>query len=92
MNEKTLLNLILNVNITELERFNSDIYAKLDELNEIKRGREQIIKALQAAKFEEKAQELASETEKDNQEIANLDELRTRTINALKILKNETKN
>ena len=87
MNEKTLLNLILNVNITELERFNSDIYAKIDELNEIKRGREQIIKALQAAKFEEKVQELISETEKDNQEIANLKELRTRTINALKILK-----
>ena len=87
MNEKTLLNLILNVNITELERFNSDIYAKIDELNEIKRSREQIIKALQAAKFEEKVQELISETEKDNQEIANLKELRTRTINALKILK-----
>ena len=92
MNEKTLLNLILNVNITELERFNSDIYAKIDELNKIKRGREQIIKALQAAKFEEKVQELISETKKDNQEIANLNELRTRTINALKILKNETKN
>lgn len=92
MNEKTLLKLILNVNIEELERFNSDIYAKIDELSEIKRCREQIIKALQAAKFEEKVQELISETEKNNQEIANLNELRTRTINALKILRNEKEN
>lgn len=92
MNEKTLLKLILNVNIAELEQFNSDIYAKIDELNEIKRGREQIIKALQAAKFEERAQELISETEKNNQEITNLKELKTRTINALEILRNEKEN
>lgn len=92
MNEKTLLKLILNVNIAELEQFNSDIYAKIDELNEIKRSRELIIRALQASRFEERAQELISETEKNNQEIANLKELKTRTINALEILRNEKEN